>query len=165
MPFPPSKKKRRRSRLGKATLTLTSMMDMFTIILLFLLASYSAEGDMLAVGPDFKLPVSTATEASKINLLIQITSDDIIVDGVSVAENKDALKGEDLLIKPLFEALNKNTMKMGFIAKDNPSLRFTGELVIQGHRDISFLLLERVMYTCGQAGYNNISLAVISSET
>ena len=140
------------------------MMDMFTIILLFLLASYSAEGDMLAVGPDLKLPVSTATEASKINLLIQITSDDIIVDGVSVAENKDALKGEDLLIKPLFEALNKNTMKMGFIAKDNPSLRFTGELVIQGDKKIPFLLLEKIMYTCGQAGYNNISLAVFSRE-
>lgn len=165
MPFQPSKKKCRRSRLGETTLTLTSMMDMFTIILLFLLASYSAEGDILAVGQDIKLPVSTSTEAPEINLLIQITANDIIVDGVSVAENKEAIKGEELLIKPLFDALNKNTIKTGFIAKDNTSIRFTGEVLVQGDRGISFLLLEKVMYTCGQAGYNNISLAVMSSET
>src|SRR3989337_4484657 len=80
MPFSPSKKKKRRSRLTVATLTLTSMMDMFTIILLFLLKSYSAEGDILTADPKLKLPVATSKVPSKMKLIIQITNEEIMVD-------------------------------------------------------------------------------------
>lgn len=164
MSFPPSKKKGRKSST-EATLTLTSMMDMFTIILLFLLVSYSTEGDILAVDPTkLKLPISTSREHPKIRLMIQISTDDIIVDGIKVAVVKNVMGEQDLLVKPLFEALNKNTMKVEFIARNNPSFKFTGEVLIQGDKDIPFTLLEKVMYTCGQAGYSSISLAVISRE-
>ncbi|HAP67658.1 MAG TPA: hypothetical protein DCQ99_07750 [Nitrospinae bacterium] len=164
MPFSPSKKKKRRSRLTVATLTLTSMMDMFTIILLFLLKSYSAEGDILTADPKLKLPVSTSKEPPKMRLILQVTPEDIMVDGVKVAEVGKDMDNKELLIKPLLDKLNENRAKTEFISKSNPSLKFKGEVLIQGNKDIPFFLLEKVMYTSGQAGYSSISLAVISRE-
>mgnify|MGYP001581099687 CR=1 FL=1 len=164
MPFAPSKKKRRKPGIVLATLTLTSLMDMMTIILIFLLKSFSAEGDILAADPKLKLPVSTSRDAPKMKLIIQLSTDDIILDGLKVAEVKDAGSSQDLLIKPVYDALMKNTKRMEFIGRENPSLKFAGEVVIQGDRRIPFDLLKKIMYSCGQAGYGNISLAVMSRE-
>ena len=138
---------------------------MFTIILLFLLVNYSAQGEITSADPKkLILPVSTSQKPPNLRLIIQATSDDIIVDGAKVTEIKDVLKEEDYLIKPILDALNINTEKVEFIAKNNSSVKFTGEVLIQGDRNIPFQLLEKIMYTCGQAGYSNISLSVISSE-
>jgi len=163
MPFPPSKRQKKRSRPSSvASLNLTSMMDMFTIILLFLLMSYSTEGEILAVDPNLKLPTSASTKAPTVKLTIQVTSEDIIVDGERVASVEEIVAENDMLIPPLLEALNRNTEKIKFIAQSNTSLKFSGEVLVQGDKGIPFLLLEKIMYSCGQAGYNNISLAVVA---
>lgn len=164
MSFAPSKKKSKRSKIVVGTVTLTSMMDMFTAILFFLLASYSAQGDILSVDPRLKLPVSTSTQAPRLRLIVQATSNDIIVDGIRIADVKEALAKEELIIKPLFNELNEQTKKTEFIASKNKAVQFTGEVVIQGDKAIPFVLLEKIMFTCGQAGYNTISLAVTSSR-
>ncbi len=163
MPFPPSKRHRRRTKRGLVeNLNLTSMMDMFTIILLFLLMSYSAEGEILTVAENLQLPQSISTKEPAGKLTIQVTSDEIIVEGVKLITVKEAVEGKDMLIVPLVEALNKNTKKIAFIAQSNSSLKFSGEVLVQGDKSIPFLLLEKIMYSCGQAGYNNISLAVVA---
>lgn len=165
MPFPPSKRHRRRSKPGRVeNLNLTSMMDMFTIILLFLLMSYSAEGEILAIADNLQLPQSIATKEAIGKLTIQITTDEIIVEGETLISVKEAIEGKDMLILPLIEALNKNTKKIAFIAQSNTSLKFSGEVLVQGDKSIPFLLLEKIMYSCGQAGYNNLSLAVVAGE-
>jgi len=162
MPFAPSKKKSKRSKIVVGTVTLTSMMDMFTAILFFLLASYSAQGDILTVDPRFKLPMSTATQPPRLRLIVQATPDDIMVEGRRVSGVKEALREGGFLIKPLFDELNEQAKKSEFIAAKNKAVKFTGETVIQGDKTIPFALLERIMFTCGQAGYNTISLAVTS---
>lgn len=156
--------KRRKIAPPTSTLVLTSLMDMMTILLIFLLTNYSAEGDILSVDPKLKLPVSISRENPKLRLIIQISSNDIMVDGVKVAEVKDALVSHDLLIKPVADALDMNTKRTEFIGSINPSIKFAGDVMIQGDRRIPFTLLKKVMYTCGQAGYGNISLAVMHSE-
>lgn len=158
------KKKHRGSRSVIPTLNLTSLVDIFTIVLLFLLKNYSMESDTLVPNPKLKLPVSTAREAPVMKLVVQISTDNIIVDGVNTVKVTDALKTEGPLIKPLLDELNKNVQKTEFIATNNPGIKFTGEVMIQGDKRIPFILLEKVMFTCGQAGYGNISLAVISRE-
>src|SRR3989304_6009881 len=95
MPFAPSKKKKRRSRLTETTLSLTSMMDMFTIILLFLLVNYSAEGIVVTDPKKLSLPLSTSQKTPIRKLDIQITSEDIIVEGVKVMDTKDAMENQD----------------------------------------------------------------------
>ncbi len=165
MPLPPSKRKKKRSRLGPAAISLTSLMDIFTIILLFMLKSYSAEGDILATKSEkLQLPVSTSKQSPKMTLIVQISTDDIIVDGKKVADIGDVIDSEELLIKSLADALSENMKKTEFIARKNPDFKFSGEALIQGDKGIPFLVLEKVMFTCGNAGYGNISLAVMSRE-
>ncbi len=157
-----TRSKGRKSRLGESALMLTSMMDMFTIILLFLLTSFSSEGEIMTIDKRLKLPVSIATQTPKLRFVIQISTDDIIAEGEAVASVEDEIKKTEYVIKPLLEALNKNTERLAFIAQNNPNVKFTGEVIVQGDRHIPFALIKKVMYTCGQAGYNGISLAVIS---
>lgn len=143
---------------------LIPLIDIFTNILLFLLVSYSVEGNIINVDPRFKLPVSTSRQTPKTKLNVQVTPDDIIIEGERVAVVKDVLTVQDLSISPMVSALNENTKKVEFIMKNNPDFKFTGEVNIQADKTIPFVLLEKVMYTCGQAGYGNISLAVMSRE-
>ncbi|VAV83615.1 hypothetical protein MNBD_DELTA01-2126 [hydrothermal vent metagenome] len=160
----PSSKRRRRNRVVVATLSLTALMDVFTIILLFLLKSYSAEGDIMSIDSKLVLPVSTATEVTRTSLLLQVTPDDIIVEGEKVISVKEASAGKGMLVEPLYEKLNAIAKRTEYIAKSNKALNFTGLIVIQGDKRIPFRLLEKVMYTSGQAGYNGISLAVTKRE-
>ncbi len=155
---------RRRSRYVVGSLMLIPLIDIFTNILLFLLVSYSVEGNIVNVDSRFKLPVSTSQATPKLKLNVQVTPDDIILDGERVAGVKEALSKQDISIPLLHDALNENTKKVEFIMKNNPDFKFSGEVMIQADKSIPFLLLEKVMYTCGQAGYGNISLAVMSRE-
>ncbi len=165
MPFQPSKKKKHRKIKSVAgTLNLTSLIDIFIIILLFLLKNYSVESGILIPNPKLKLPVSTSRENPIMTLTMQISSDNIILNGENVAKVNEVLKAKDFVIKPLLEALHNNTKKTEFIAKNNPNIKFTGDVLIQGDKRIPFVLLEKVMFTCGQAGYGNISLAAITYE-
>jgi biopolymer transport protein ExbD len=164
MPFPPSKRKHRRAKLAVATIMLTSLMDVMTIILVFLLKSFSAEGDILAADPRLRLPASTSKEVPRLKLIVQVSTDDILLEGVKVADVGKVIEGRELLIKPLADALERHTEKVEFLAKKNPAIKFAGEVLIQGDRRIPFALLKKIMYSCGQAGYGNISLAVMYSE-
>ncbi len=163
MPQAPSKRRRSKSE-EPPTLSLTSMMDMLVSILFFLLMSYSAEGEVFTQDPSLKLPTSISTVKLKPRYLIQVTTDSIIAEGAKVEDAERALKGDDLLIKPLYDALSKNTERVKFLAQNNPSFKFTGEVLIQGDKSIPFALLKKIMFTSGQAGYNGISLAVITNE-
>ena len=146
------------------SLMLIPLIDIFTNILLFLLVSYSVEGNIVNVDSRFKLPVSTSRTSPKMKLNLQVTPDDIILEGEKVAGVKEALSSQEISIPLLNNALNENTKKVQFIMKNNPDFKFSGDVMIQADKSIPFVLLEKVMYTCGQAGYGNISLAVMSRE-
>ena len=160
----PLRKKRSRKKNIVGSLMLVPLVDIFTNILLFLLMSYSAEGNILTVDPKFKLPVSTSRQNPKLKLVLQVTEDAIIMEGERITGTQEIMAAKDLSIASLYEALNQNTKKVEYIARNNPSFKFTGDVIIQGDKRISFSVLEKIMYTCGQAGYNNISLAVFSRE-
>lgn len=158
------KRKRRRSRGLTGSLMLIPLIDIITNILLFLLVNYSVEGQILTIDPKFKLPVSTARETPKMSLIVQVTDHDLIMEGLRIAGVKEIMESSDMEIPPLQRELNNNTKKVDFIARSNSSVKFSGAVLIQGDKRIPFAVLEKIMYTCGQAGYSNISLAVFSSE-
>ena len=162
MPARPSRLRRKKKRSTIAYLGMVSLMDMFTIILIFLLHTFSAEGEAVTSTKDFRLPVSTSVAEYRSRLTVMVTSRSIMVEGVKVVDLKD-LSTDELLIEPLFKVLTEEAKKSLFIAGINPELALNREVIIQGDRKISFELLQRVMFTCGQVGYNNIALAVVSS--
>ncbi|MDZ7721582.1 MAG: biopolymer transporter ExbD [candidate division KSB1 bacterium] len=154
-------------RLGRGTfgLRLTSMIDMFTILLVFLLKSYSAEGQIMTITPDLRLPESTSQQAPTTMSVIAITQEWILVDGRPLQRLDAVLSGEELVLSSLQDELLRLREMTEGIGKMSANMQgFRGSIAIQGDRNITFDLLKRIMLTCGRVGYNNMHLAVLEKE-
>ncbi len=155
---------RKRRKSGVFTLRLTSMIDMFTILIVFLLKNYSTENQLPIVANDLRLPSSTAQKAPKTASVVGLTPEWVLLDGKKMARVDDVLKSNNLLIKNLFLELKAKRLISERLASYDSRMKFRGEITIQGDKDLPFQLLKKVMYTCGQVGYNNMQLAVIKEE-
>lgn len=153
-------KPRRNKSISSFTLRLTSMIDMFTILLVFLLKSFSVEGEIVSVAKDLRLPESTAQTPPKASPMLVVTQDWIILDGKPVAKVAGVLKQEDNLIAPLRSRLADIHAFAAKLGELDAHMGFKGEITIQGDREIPFALLKKIMFTCGQEGFNNMLLAV-----
>ena len=150
---------RRHARNTKgAALSLTSLMDIFTILVFFLLVN----SDNSQKPPEHKeivLPDSIAEKIPEQTLKILVGGDDIIVEGIKVASISAAMAQEDDIIGPLKEELDYRA------ARSVPTLDEDGnpvrEITIMAHREIPYKLLHRVMLTCGAADYSKMSFAVL----
>ncbi len=143
-----------------AGLNMVSLMDIFTILVFFLLVSSSSVKD-LPNAKQITLPTSSAELLPKETLVIMVSDKDIVVQGRKVADVQKVLKASDGVIKPLKDELMRLTkLKLSPTATANgkPVVR---EVTILGDKEIPFELLKRIMLTCTQASYSNISLAVM----
>jgi biopolymer transport protein ExbD len=153
----PSRRHRTRTGLrASASVNLISMMDILTVLLLFLLKSYSAGGEVMVPQPGLKLPESTAEEMPQTSLIVAIDGDAIKLGSVKVASVAEVAASSDALIPALAERLPAAAHAQGD-ANDGAGTRVT----IQGDRNIEYALLRKVMYTLSQSGYDNVSLAVL----
>jgi biopolymer transport protein ExbD len=155
------------SRPGRGTfaLRLTSMIDMFTILLVFLLKSYSAEGQIMTITKDLRLPESTASKPPSVTSVVAITNEWILLDGRPVEELKNIQDENTLLINNLYEELKRlRALTEGIGQLSETMGGFKGTIAIQGDKELPFNLLKKVMLTCGQVGYNNMLLAVTMIE-
>jgi len=176
-------KKARRMRLD-AGLNITSMMDMMTIILVFLLKSYGTQDISVAPSEDLQLPVSTTQAPPQIAVNLIVTKSRIIVDGVHVltlikeedkqhpgqerlAVPKDEKRGQAIL--PLLEVLEvkadsaKNDGER-LAASGTDQHAFKGRLLIQCDKKLPFSVLREVMYTAGQAQFSEFKFVVYKQE-
>jgi biopolymer transport protein ExbD len=162
----PRRKSRRISiRQKHSPLRLTSMMDILTVLLLFLLKSFVVEGEVITPVPGVELPESTSDSSPKASVVVAIFEDNVMMDGEVIASVTAATASEDLLIEALADRLDAARETAEAIAKRRGSdEEFVGKVAIQGDRDIGFAILQRVMYTCSYVGYEEISLAVIGTS-
>lgn len=165
MPFAPSKRRKRRRGPREMSLQITSMVDVFTILLVFLLKSYATDGHVMQLASSIRLPASTALEEVQPAAAVAFNGRALFLDGeLLVADITPYLAAEDPLIEPLHRALTALAARAKEIAAVNPAVIFTGEIVLQGDREIPFRLLKKVIYTAGQAEYVNQTLAVLREE-
>ena len=161
MAYAPSRSKKHMN-LGKEELNLTSMMDAMTIILLFLLKTYSTHGQIVSPSKDLILPYSLSKEPPKKELTVAITRENVLVsDKVVMSVNK--IKQNDVMIMPLYQELKKRSEE----AKQNEvlyAIPFDHEIIVQGDQEIPFQLLFKVLYTCGQSEYNKLRLLTIREK-
>jgi biopolymer transport protein ExbD len=154
--------KHHRRNKGAGALNLVSLMDIFTILVFFLLVN-SSDVQTLPNAKDLKLPESIAEKKPEENVVVLIGKTDILVQGTSVAKIADvmATKGND--IPELREALlAQNDRVLRREAKDDVAGR---EVTIMGDKDISYRLLKKVMATCTASDYGQISLAVLQKSS
>ncbi len=155
MAFIPSKRKKHLN-LGKEELNLTSMMDMMTIILLFLLKTYSTTGAIVTPSDDLKLPYSLSNEPPKKELEVAVTRSEIMV-GKDVVMSLDQVNPNETLIPPLYTRLRQlaDRARQDEIQFGKP---FTGEVIVEADESTQFQLLVKVLYTCGQSDFNKLRL-------
>ena len=135
-----------------AMLNMVSLMDIFTILVFFLLVN--ATSDQVLPSPkNIVLPDAAAEKLPARNLVIAIDERMIRLQGKPVILVKDALSGDQNTIKPLFEALREASGTARDITDKNG-------VTIMGDQEIPYGLLKRIMLTCAGAQYTNISFAV-----
>ena len=147
---------------GSGGLNLVSLMDIFTILVFFLLVN-SSDVQTLPNAKDMKLPESIAEKKPEENVVVLIGKTDILVQGTPVAKIAEVMaeKGND--IPALREALlSQNDRVLRREAKDDVAGR---EVTIMGDKEIPYRLLKKVMATCTQSDYGQISLAVLQKSS
>ena len=140
------------------------MIDMFTILLVFLLKSFSTEGQIMTVAKDLRLPESTATKPPEVASIIVVTPQWILLDGNRIVQTPQVAESKGVIVKPLHAELTRLRKLTESIASLSQGMEFTGNIVIQGDRSIPFEVLKKIMYTCGSVGYNNMLLAVTRTD-
>jgi len=154
--------KHHRRNKGAGALNLVSLMDIFTILVFFLLVN-SSDVQTLPNAKDLKLPESIAEKKPEENVVVLVGKTDILVQGKPVAKIADvmAIQGND--IPALREALlSQNDRVLRREAKDDIAGR---EVTIMGDKDISYRLLKKIMATCTASDYGQISLAVLQKSS
>jgi biopolymer transport protein ExbD len=142
--------------------TLTSMMDILIVLLIFILKSFVAGGDVTIPPPGLKLPKSTAEQPMGSSLVVAIDQNDILVGSDRVASVADAQRaGGAFLIEPLATRLKTERDQMETLDRQKGEKAKPHVVTIQGDRDIEFRVLQRVMYTVNQSGFPDIALAVL----
>jgi len=155
-----AKRMARRNKKGKKTVTLNlvSLMDIFTILVFFLLVN-SQQVEVLPNAKDLKLPESVAEQRSRETVVIMVTGDQILVQGQVVANVADVVAQEELVIPGLKSALQQQTDRV--LRRDAVADIADREVTIMGDKALPYSLLKRVMASCTAADYGQISLAVL----
>lgn len=146
------------------SLNLTSLIDLFTILVLFLLFNMASGGEVIPSSQKIKLPESISQTVPKAAVTIIITEDNITVEGVTVGSVKKVLNDQDLIVPDLKKELDFHANKAKKISAAMGTQVFEGKVTILGDRQLPFKLLEKIMFTCSQAEFSDISLAVIQKE-
>jgi len=147
----------KRNKLG--ALNLVSLMDIFTILVFFLLVS-SSNVQQLPNSKDISLPTSIAEKAPKETLVIAITQDSIIVQGNKVSNIIDVLDDSETLIKSLEKELIFQSSK-SLSSSNNKKGR---SVTIMGDENIPYQLLRKILATCRQTNYTHIAFAAVQKS-
>jgi len=137
-------------------LNLVSLMDIFTILVFFLMVN-SSDVQVLHQNSTIKLPTSVATQKPKNTLVITVTASSILVQGRKVVEIKDIIPGQETisgLKKELDYQYRRTEVK-------NTSGKINGlPITIMGDKNMPYNILKKIMATSVAAHYTKISLAV-----
>jgi biopolymer transport protein ExbD len=147
-----------------ASLNLTAMVDMFTVIVIFLLQSFSANGEIMFIHKDLTLPVAENTEElNERGVVITVTSQEIILEGKEIARVQE-LVAEEPVIPAMVEKLTgirENEEKLA-AARGQPrdaSKPYEGAIIVQADEEVDFLLVRKVIGSLNQAGWAKVKFA------
>lgn len=151
------KRMARSSRNLAASLSLTSLMDVFTILVLYLLVNQSS-GTVLDPPRDIKLPDSIVEVQPRETLLVSVSDEQVVVGGVLTATVQEILENKDDVIVPIRDRMAQ--IKESTISTSAQATDQGVEVTIMANKAIHFKVLKRVMTSCTAAGFTKISLAV-----
>jgi biopolymer transport protein ExbD len=155
---------RHHKRMAKdSKLSLVSLMDIFTILVFFLMLNAS-DVQVLQNSKSVELPKSSAKQAAKETLVLMINNNELILQGRKLVDVAAIMAREEEQIVELSTELAYQTTKSSNVLVDEDGEPVDRAITIMGDKSIPYALLKRIMQTCAQAGFTNISLAVESIE-
>ncbi len=154
---------RRIKRMGRnrgkiAKMNLTSLMDVFTILVFFLLVN-SGSVEILDAPKEVTLPESRVETKPRETVVIFVSKDQVLVQGEAVALVADILNGEPEAIDPITWRLAE--LKENIVGPSTLAVAGSQEVTILADRSVPFTVIRQIMSTCTGEGYENVSLAVI----
>lgn len=162
-----SKKRKPKALEEPGGLSMNSLMDIMTIILVFLLKSYSSDPVQLKAAPDLKPPFSSSELKAQESTIITVTLNHILVDDQKVisldqgkVDSADLSSG-NFMIDPLFQKLNDAVDHQKRVYQYRKEKSFEGIVTIVADRHVPFELLSQVMYTAGQATFSKFKFMVV----
>jgi biopolymer transport protein ExbD len=157
------KNSRRMRRMGRnrkkiPSLNLTSLMDVFTILVFFLLF-HSGNGEAVEAPKQIKLPDSVVETKPRETVVILVSPEMVLIQGEAVAKTPDLLDAKVEEIPGITDRLEQ--LKRNIIGISTKTAVQSKEVTILADKAIPFRVLKKIMSTCTASGYGRISLAVI----
>ncbi len=155
-------KRMSRNASAVAKLNLTSLIDVFTILVFFLLVHFGSP-DVLETPKEVTLPESVVESKPRETVVIFIGQDEVVVQGEPVATVAAIDAAEDGDIVPIMDRLAM--LDESVIGVSTQAVAESKEVTILADRLVPFNVVKRVMSTCTSQGYDRISLAVVTKES
>jgi biopolymer transport protein ExbD len=151
-----------RNRTKAVRINLTSLMDVFTILVFFLLVN-SATTEVLETPKQIKLPDSVVEEKPRETVVIFVSPEEVTVQGDVVVRVADILATHSQNIEPIGEKLA--ALSNNIIGLKTRAVAESLEVTILADRSVPFHVVKKVMSTCTNRGYGRISLAVLQKAS
>ncbi len=154
--------KRMSQKRYKASLNLTALMDVFTILVFFLLVNQSTV-EVIEPPKNIKLPDSVVEAKPRQTVTLMVSAETVLLQGEPVASIAEilAVKGDD--IASVRDALVR--IRESIIGINTATVAKSNEITILSDKKIPFKVLKKLMSTCTNTGYTRISLAVIQKAS
>jgi biopolymer transport protein ExbD len=159
-----NRRMKRMARSGKlatgAGLNLVSLMDVFTILVFFLLVN-SGSSDVMEPPKNIQLPDSMVETKPRETVVVMITPDQILVQGEPVITTQEVVDSKMAIIDQVKQRLILQRKKV--LGISTKAVSQSKEVTVLAQRTVPFHLMKKVMASCTSAGYEKISLAVIQT--
>ncbi|MDH5621083.1 MAG: biopolymer transporter ExbD [Gammaproteobacteria bacterium] len=146
-----------RNRMKITKMNITSLMDVFTILVFFLLVN-TGSVEVLDSPKEVSLPESRVETKPRETVVIFISPTEVLVQGQLVAMVDDILAGKDRVLDPIGARLAE--LKDNVIGINTLTVATSQEVTILADKSVPFTVIKTVMSTCTSEGYENVSLAV-----
>lgn len=185
--YPPGKRdhknkgKKNTKRRTAVVLSLTAMVDMFTVLTVFLLQNYKATGEVLHIPKNVTLPSASETKELTPAHVVTVARDVVMLDEKIILDFTKVKSQNDWMIQPLYQQLVqkirddeikyrkalktqvKNVVYGKDKTKQDDAKQFR-RVTIQADKGIDFLSIKKVMYTVTEAGGEEMNFAVITKN-
>lgn len=146
-----------RNRLKFKKMDLTSLMDVFTILVFFLLVN-SGSVEVLDTPKEVSLPESRVESKPRETVVIFISPTEVLVQGQLVAMVDDIIENKASVLDPIAARLAE--LKESVIGTSTRIVSTSQEVTILADKSVPFIVIKTIMSTCTGEGFENVSLAV-----
>ena len=147
--------------LKGSTVVLTSLMDIFIVMVIYLLMNQAIGADV-APPRAIKLPDSVVDTSPRQTVVMTVSNSEVIIQGERIASTAEVLESKEEYFEPVGQRMLK--IRESYLGINDESVANSTEVTIMADRAVPFKVLKKLMTTSSSAGYRKISLAVNKKE-